>query len=157
MILLLNAGTVAVQAEPKSDDEVTKVIEQTLQDIKGALKEIKSQFPQLSNMDYAANITRNSSGEEGSILFEYTKGFSPGSSYIPQGAASISVEVKYPAALEDVRAREQEGKLFMLDNGNACVYWKSVKADDSEQGQAFKNKVEEIVVLKLMSMQIQLK
>ena len=156
ILLLLNVLTAAAQTGPVPDYEVTKIIEQTLADIKDALKEIKPQFPQLANMDYAAAITRNPSGEEGTIRFEYTKGFTQGSN-IPKDAASIFVEIKYPASLEDVKAREQEGKLFMLGNGNACVYWKSVRAEDSEQGQAFKNKVDEIVVLKLMAMKTKLK
>ncbi len=156
IVLLLNVLTVAAQTGPVSDYEATKIIEQTLADIKDALKEIKPQFPQLANMDYAATITRNPSGEEGTIRFEYTKGFVQGSS-MPKDAVSILVEIKYPAALEDVRAREQEGKLFTLGNGNACVYWKSIRVGDSEQGQALKNKVNEIVVLKLMAMQIKLK
>ncbi|GEM_PF-6916768 len=156
IILLLNVLTGAAQTQPMSDYEAAKIIEQTLADIKDALKEIKPQFPQLANMDYAAIITRNPSGEEGTIRFEYTKGFVQGSS-IPKDATSIFVEIKYPATLEDVKAREQEGKLFTLGNGNPCVYWKSVKAEDSEQGQVFKNKVDQIIVLKLMAMQIKLK
>lgn len=156
VILLLNVLTAAAQTQPMSDYEAAKIIEQTLEDIKDALKEIKPQFPQLANIDYAAAITRNPSGEEGTIRFEYAKGFVQGG-YIPKDAASIFVEIKYPAALEDVRAREQEGKLFTLGNGNACVYWKSVKVEDSEQGHAFKNKVDEIIVLKLMAMQRKLR
>ncbi len=156
MILLLNVLTAAAKTGPMSDYEITKIIEQTLADIKDALKEIKPQFPQLANIDYAATITRNPSGEEGTIRFEYNKGFVQGS-YIPKDAAGMFVEIKYPAALEDVRAREQDGKLFTLGNGNVCVYWKSVQAEDSEEGHAFKNKVDEIIVLKLMAMQIKLK
>ncbi len=156
IVLLLNVLTVAAQPQPLSDYEVTKIIEQTIQDIKDALKEIKPQFPQLANIDYAATITRNPSGEDGIVRLEYKKGFVQGSQ-IPKDATSIFVEIKYPAALEDVRAREQEGKLFMLGNGNPCVYWKSVMAEDSEQGKAFKNKAEEIIALKLLAMQIKLK
>lgn len=158
MILLLNVLTVSAQTGPMSDYEVTKIIEQTLADIKDALKEIKPQFPQLANIDYAATITRNPSGSggEGTIRFEYNKGFVQGG-YIPKDAASMFVEIKYPAALEDVKAREQDGKLFTLGNGNVCVYWKSVRAEDSEQGHAFKNKVGEIIVLKLMAMQRKLR
>ncbi len=156
IILLLNVLTVSAQTQPMSDYEVAKIIEQTLTDIKDPLKEIKPQFPQLANIDYAATITRNPSGEEGTIRFEYNKEFVQGSQ-IPKDGTSVFVEIKYPATLEDVKAREQEGKLFMLGNGNAGVYWKSVMAEDSEQGKAFKNKANEIVVLKLMAMQIKLK
>ncbi len=156
IILLLNVWTVAAQTEPMSDYEATKIIEQTLEDIKGSLKEIKPQFTQLANIDYAATITRNPSGEEGTIQFEYNKGFVQGA-HIPKDAASIFVKIKYPASLDDVKAREQEGKLFTLGNGNACVYWKSVKVEDSEAGQLFKNKADEIIVLKLMAMQRKLR
>lgn len=157
IILLLNVFPAAAEGlPPMSDYEVAKVIEETLNNIKDGLKGIKTEFPQLANVDYAATITRNPSGEEGVIRFDYTKGFVQGSS-IPKDGASISVAVKYPAALEDVRSKEEEGKLFSLGNGNVCVYWKSVRAEDSEPGKLFKSKVDQIILFQLIAMQRKLK
>ena len=156
LILFLNVFTAGADTKSLSDYEVNQAIEQTLHDIQSGLKNIKQEFPQLANIDYAATITRNPSGKEGTIRFNYTKGFVQENS-VPKDGASILVEIKYPAAIEDVSADPLEGKLFSLGNGNICVYRYLVRADESEEGKNFKSKADQIILMQLISLQKRLR
>lgn len=159
MILLLNgAGVMAGQVLP--DQETYTVMQQTLHDIHAGLKEVKPEFPQLSDID-TATIKINGLGDNGRIRFDYEKGVlkedMSGPTFDKDGC-DIVVQIKYPANQEDVEMRPQlKGTLVALEDGNAYAVWSLVRAEPNESGEAFKSRANAVIHFQLQLLQSKLK
>jgi len=152
-------ATSKTKEEPKETEKMGKefdlkvgaVIEKTLRDIHNDLKNIKSEFPQLSDID-------NATIENG--RFGYQKGFLKdskieGPSYEKDGC-DIMVEIKYPFTPEDER-QSKGSPLMKLKNGKSLKSWRLVRAEQNEQGKLFIEKIGVIIYSRLEEMANELK
>lgn len=139
---LYEANKRVTQSSPES------VIEKTLRLIHSDLKGIKSEFPQLREIDQAFI-------ENGT--FQFQRGFlkdskKTGARFEPNGC-DIYVDVKYPATKDDIKMRQLHGDLFEMKNGEAFAVWRLVRAEEDHQGAAFTKRVADIVSERLADME----
>lgn len=130
------------------------IITQALYELPADLKKLKSEFPQLSEIDENAIIKNGEfSYEKGNPHFEYRKNkagqWKKGFFDSEKNGCLISVEVEYPAKSEDF-LREQPGSpLIKIKNGEFITIRVLVAAEDTELGKIFEEKVRKIISQRL--------
>ncbi len=156
LTMLLNAVTAA--ADPGlslSDEENYQIMQKALYGIRESLQEAKEEFTQLAGVD---SVTIKMDGLQGSgrIRLDYEKGVLKEDLAGPtfaEGGCDIVVQIKYPATRVDIEMRPRlNGDLFSLDDERSYAVWSLVRAEDTEEGRAFKSRADTIIRyhLKLM-------
>ncbi len=127
-------------------DEVNIILLKTIQQIRSDLKKIKTKFPQLKNID-SANI--------GFKSFYYSKGWVSDSKIdgviFKKDGCDISFWVRYPAETREIQQLEGS-PLIRIKNGKNIEFWRSVRAENTEQGKRFKKEVNKIISKNLREM-----
>jgi len=122
-----------------SVDEVNTILLRTMQQISSDLKKIKTKFPQLENID-SAKIEINS--------FYYSKGRIKDSKIkaviFDKNGCDVSVRVRYPSEAKEIQ-QIASSPLIKIKNGKYIQFWRSVRAEDTEQGREFKKEVNKIL------------
>ncbi len=136
------AGRVSNAAPEKrshTDDEVNTTILRTMQRIHSDLRELKTEFPQLSVID-SAKVTANG--------LHYSKGWVSDSKIkgvtFNKDGCGIGVWTRYPAKSTDFE--QLVGSPFMrLGNGKYLKFWTLIRAERTEQAERFKTEVSRVV------------
>jgi len=131
----------------KSDAAVKKA----MRGIHSDLKKLKLQFFQLRYIE-DAKVYNNE--------FRYTSGMQQdskinGPTFLKYGC-DIYVHIQYPATQQDMEKTQLKGDLVQLKNGSAYGVWRLTRTESTAEGQAFAEKVNEIVTARLDAMKKEL-
>ena len=143
---LLALGT-ATAGGAKNDAAVKKAI----RGIHSDLKKLKLEFFQLRYIE-DAKVYNNE--------FRYTSGMQQdskinGPTFLKYGC-DIYVHIQYPATQQDMEKTQLKGDLVPLKNGSAYGVWRLTRTEPTAEGQAFAEKVSEIVTARLDAMKKEL-
>jgi len=138
---------VLVAGASKNDGAIKKAIH----GIHSDLKRVKLKFFQLRYIE-DAKVYNNE--------FRYTMGLQhdsrvSGPTFSKYGC-DIYVHIQYPATKQDMDQTQLEGVLVPLKNGSAYAVWKLIRTETTEEGQAFAEKVDQIVTARLDAMKKEL-
>src|SRR5262249_22923507 len=127
------------------------VIKKAIHGIHSDLKKVKLKFFQLRYIE-DAKVYNNE--------FRYTMGLQhdsrvSGPTFSKYGC-DIYVHIQYPATKQDMDQSQLEGVLVPLKNGSAYAVWKLIRTEPTEEGQAFAEKVNQIVTARLDAMKKEL-
>ena len=127
-------------------DEVSIILRRTMQQISSDLKKIKTKFPQLENID-SAKIEINS--------FYYSKGWVRDSKtqgvIFDKNGCDIWFRVRYPAESKEIQ-QLASSPLIKIKNGKNIQFWRSVRAENTEQGRQFTDEVNKIISKNILKM-----
>ena len=126
-------------------------IKRAMHGIHSDLKKIKLRFFQLRYIE-DAKVYNNE--------FRYTTGLQrdskvSGPTFSKYGC-DIYVHIQYPAKEQDMDQRQLRGVLVPLTNGSAYAVWRVTRTEPTEEGQAFADKVNEIITARLGAMKKEL-
>lgn len=159
-LILIFHVSAAGAAPILSDEESYKVMQETLFDIRDALKEIRQEHTQLTDID-SATIKMEGLEAAGRIRLDYEKGVvkeNKSGAVFWEDGCDIVVQIKYPAEEKDVAMRPQiKGNLLPLKNGNSYAVWQQVRTAPNEEGDHFQSKANKIISYHLKLMQAKLK
>jgi len=135
------AAATGVRSKPEA------AIKRAMQGIHSDLKKLKLKYFQLRYIE-DAKLYNNE--------FRYTTGLQhesrvDGPTFAKYGC-DIYVHIRYPSTPQDMDLRQQEGVLVTLKNGSAYAVWRRVRTEANQEGQAFADKVNEIVTARLDEM-----
>jgi hypothetical protein len=127
----------------KNDSAVKKAIH----GIHSDLKKLKLEFFQLRYIENA-KVYNNE--------FRYTQGLQQdskinGPTFLKYGC-DIFVHIQYPATQQDMEQTQLKGDLVQLKNGSAFAVWKLTRTEATAEGEAFAEKVNQIVTARLEAM-----
>jgi hypothetical protein len=127
------------------------VIKKAMHGIYADLKKIRLEFFQLRYID-KAKVYNNE--------FRYTAGLEhdskvTGPTFSKYGC-DIYVHIQYPATKQNSEAPQLGGALVSLKNGTSYAVWRSVRTEPGQEGDAFAEKVNEIVTSRLEAMKSEL-
>ncbi|MFH1024082.1 MAG: hypothetical protein V1809_11935 [Planctomycetota bacterium] len=134
-----------------TDAEVENITQATIQRIHADLKELKSRYPQLSEIETAI-ATANQ--------FRYRKGFvkdrKTGGVTFEKEGCDIYVRITYPATSTDDDTQLMNSSFLRLANGKCMLFWKLVRAENTDQASTFKSEVERVLSKRTFEMLVQL-
>jgi len=138
----------ALRAVPSRNDGAIK---KAIHGIHSDLKKVKLNFFQLRYIE-DAKVYNNE--------FRYTIGLQhdsrvTGPTFSKYGC-DLYVHIQYPATKQDIDQTQLKGVLVPLKNGSAYAVWKLVRTEPTEEGQAFAEKVNQIVAARLDAMKKEL-
>jgi hypothetical protein len=141
-------------AEPHGGSPALKndgAVKKAIRGIHSDLKKLKLEFFQLRYIENA-KVYNNE--------FRYTAGLQQdskinGPTFLKYGC-DIYVHVQYPATRQDMDQTQLKGDLVPLKNGSAYGVWRLTRTESTPEGQAFAEKVDQIVTARLDAMKKEL-
>jgi hypothetical protein len=149
LILAGSPGALPVVAAVGSKQEA--VVKKAMHGIYDDLKKLRLEFFQLRYIE-KAKVNNNE--------FRYTTGLErdsriDGPTFSKYGC-DIYVHIQYPATKQDMEPHQLEGVLVSLKNGVSYAVWRNVRTEPTQEGQAFADKVNQIVTSRLEAMKREL-
>lgn len=147
---LAGGGSLGRAAPPTSvaPSNPAAVIKKTMRGIQSDLKMLRLDFFQLRDIENAAVSGHEFSYEMG-VLHHATR-LTP-TSFAPYGCY-IYVEIQYPAIRKEIDMRQEQGVLVSLKDGSSYALWRHLEAESTAEGQAFAEKVDQIITSRLDAM-----